>query len=78
MGDTMNGLFGGGQKKSNTNALLDAQRAQQERLDKRQAEEDKKKAARERALAGQQGQGRRSGITLFTETGTRGVRDTLG
>lgn len=70
-------LFGGGAKPAGPDPeLIKAQKKQQERLDKQEAEQESAKAARENSLAAQQG---RSGFsTLFAKSGEQGVKQTLG
>lgn len=77
MGGIIQGIFGGGPKAPGPDPeILAAQQRQEARIAKQEADEEAKKAARQRLVDATQG--RRSLSTLFQPTGETGLNRTLG
>lgn len=77
MGDVIGKIFGGAPKATGpSQASLDAQQAQTDKIAKQEAAQSKKLSATKAVLAARSGSGQ--GITLNPSTGEAGVNSKLG
>lgn len=76
MASALSGLFGGAKATGPSAEALAAQRRQTARIEAKEKREKEELEGRKRVASARAGRGQ--GLTLFKQTGERGIKETLG